>query len=303
MHTYRHVDILNRNGLDAYVLHPGNEFRVSWFENGTRVISEEKFRRYFNPAKDFLVVPEDLGPSINSFPGKKIIFNKNVFWGFQALGKLRDLVDPYLNREVVGAFAVSDHNFQTLKFAYPSLRLDRMFVEISPAVFRFVSWDKKKLKIAVMLKNSPSVLAVLRMLQARSVQQLNRSADCAWVFLEDLTEDQVAKELGESIALLFLSVDEGLGRLPLEAMSCGCLVAGFDAGPIRETVPIAERFEVSNIIGVVSFLEKLIDEFLNASRGYDELIEQGVVCAARYSVERQERQVLKVWASYLAGNS
>ena len=42
-----------------------------------------------------------------------------------------------------------------------------------------------------------------------------------------MDEAQVARLLGESEILLSLSQRESLGLVPLEAMSCGCLVAGF----------------------------------------------------------------------------
>src|SRR2546423_8017863 len=40
---YRHVDILNRNGFDAAVLHHYYPFRCTWFENDTRVAHEVRY--------------------------------------------------------------------------------------------------------------------------------------------------------------------------------------------------------------------------------------------------------------------
>jgi hypothetical protein len=39
---YRHVDILNQAGLQAYMLHPNPPFRCTWFENDTPI-------RYLSP--------------------------------------------------------------------------------------------------------------------------------------------------------------------------------------------------------------------------------------------------------------
>ena len=40
---YRHVDLLNRNGFDAAVLHRLHPFRCTWFENETRVAHELRY--------------------------------------------------------------------------------------------------------------------------------------------------------------------------------------------------------------------------------------------------------------------
>jgi len=34
---YRHIDILNSNGFEAYIVHSRPEFRIDWFEHSTRV--------------------------------------------------------------------------------------------------------------------------------------------------------------------------------------------------------------------------------------------------------------------------
>ncbi len=85
-HTYRHVDILNKNGFDAKVLHTAKNFRLTWFDNTTPVVSYQECVAKMNERRDFLVLPEDLGPRILDFPGRKVIFNKNIFHGFSAFG-------------------------------------------------------------------------------------------------------------------------------------------------------------------------------------------------------------------------
>ena len=38
--TYRHVDVLNANGFDAWIVHRKAGFKVKWFEHHTRVMYE-----------------------------------------------------------------------------------------------------------------------------------------------------------------------------------------------------------------------------------------------------------------------
>jgi len=34
--TYRHVDVLNSNGFDAWIVHRKKGFKIKWFEHQTR---------------------------------------------------------------------------------------------------------------------------------------------------------------------------------------------------------------------------------------------------------------------------
>ena len=58
---YRHVDVLNRNGIDAALLHQNSGFRCSWFENETRIAYLDNKQL---SATDFLVIREIYGPYI-----------------------------------------------------------------------------------------------------------------------------------------------------------------------------------------------------------------------------------------------
>ncbi|MDZ7262908.1 MAG: glycosyltransferase family 1 protein, partial [candidate division KSB1 bacterium] len=77
---YKHVDILNKHGYPAFALHRQKGFRLIWFDNETNVIYFDEFKRLYHPDRDFLVLPEDLGSKILSFPGQKVIFNQNCYY-------------------------------------------------------------------------------------------------------------------------------------------------------------------------------------------------------------------------------
>src|SRR4051812_6892332 len=52
---YRHSELLNRLGFNAFVYHPENpDFACTWFRHGARFKRDQKFDR----ATDFLIVPE-----------------------------------------------------------------------------------------------------------------------------------------------------------------------------------------------------------------------------------------------------
>ena len=127
---YRHVDILNRNNFDAYVLHPKDGYKASWFEHDTRTIGIEAFGKLFNTQTDFVVVPEDLGTRSLNLPCKKVIFNQNAFYGFGVFGAETPQQYTYLHPDVKAVFTVSEHNSEWLRLAYPDIDIHRLPVAV-----------------------------------------------------------------------------------------------------------------------------------------------------------------------------
>jgi glycosyltransferase involved in cell wall biosynthesis len=105
--------------------------------------------------------------------------------------------------------------------------------------------------------------------------------------------------LAESLIFVFLSVTEGLGRMPLEAMSCGCLVAAWRSGPLKETLPRCVQFEFGCVLEMVRFIERVMDAFPDRLDEWRAVAAAGRDVAASYSVERQEQSVLAAWTDIL----
>lgn len=61
---YRHVDILNKNGFSAFILHAKKGFRCSWFENDTKIAYNSNI---FNPHYKELLMSEEI---------KKFLFSR-----------------------------------------------------------------------------------------------------------------------------------------------------------------------------------------------------------------------------------
>jgi Glycosyl transferases group 1 len=294
-HTYRHVDILNQYGFDAAAFHPGRAFRLTWFENNTRVISYSQFARSFDSDLDFVVLPEDLGLEICAFPGRKVIFNKNIFYGFRCYGTSRCTSYPYQSPDVIAALTVSEHNRAHLQFAYPHLLVERVYLEIQPDIFRFSRLRDKKAQIACVQKAPESLLSLYHTVQSRSLSGLNNAGIFNWEFLGEKSETKTALILRESLLFVFLSVAEGLGRMPLEAMASGCLVAAYGNGPLHETIPRIYTFEHSNIIALATFVETVMNSFPDRLDQWEPAVKAGLQIAQGFSAQRQERSVLDAW--------
>ena len=62
---YRHVDILNNNGNQAYVLHAEKGFRLEWFSNESKTICLDDFKKIYNPDIDFIIRGEGEKPLLH----------------------------------------------------------------------------------------------------------------------------------------------------------------------------------------------------------------------------------------------
>ncbi|MFN3326167.1 MAG: hypothetical protein ACK5AZ_21935 [Bryobacteraceae bacterium] len=222
-HTYQHVDILNAAGIEAYAFHEESNFRLKWFENDTRVVDRPTVERLWREG-DWFVLPEDLGVRALEYPGPRIIFNKGLFNGFYAFGLQTPQRYPYLDEETRGAFVVSEHNGQHLRFAYPDLAIFRVFPSIDPLIFRPRTLKEKKPRIVYLRKSFRSTSVIHHTIVSRAHTNRNNLRNFEWQLLTDLSEREIAAALRDSLLALFFNLEEGLPRFPLEAMACGCLV-------------------------------------------------------------------------------
>lgn len=300
--VYRHVDILRANGRDAHVLHTEPGYRLAWFENNTSVVDGSAFRARFDPLRDVLVLPEDLGPRLGSFPGRKVIFNQNVFYGFYAFGFRNPPEYAYLRDDVIGAMVVSDHNRASLEFAFPRLRVHRVVNGFDTARFAFGEASGRKLQIACLpTKAEVDLTQVIHLVNARARQGRNTLSAVEWVHLRGLPEAEVAKVLRESLALLFLSIQEGLPRLPIEAMLSGAVVAGFTGGPLGECLA-ADRAVVAptgDVVSLVEGLERIGRWFADGDPRLADLTGRAREAASWHSFAREEQTVLAAWDALL----
>jgi hypothetical protein len=295
--TYQHVDVLNRFGLEAYAVHAEPGFRLTWFENTTPVIDANTFRTMHDVDRDYVVLPEDLGEQILSYPGRKIIFNKNVYLGCRALRDGR--VDPYSAADVVGIFAVSEHNARLLRLAYPEKVTSVVHYDIRADRFPRRPLREKAPQIACLPKAPGQISVVYQTLRARAASGHNRLSSFTWVLAENMSEQHFSVLLQESLILVFLSVEEGLPRVPLEAICAGCFVASYRSGPLRECLPADCGVEYGDVQGLIEFIEGI------AARFPDGLAEDGVFEARRervvaaFSAERQAADVALAWEGIL----
>lgn len=301
---YRHVDILNRFNYQAFVLHTQTDFIITWFNHTTKIVDLDAFNKLFDKERDFLVLPEDLGSGILSFPGKKVIFNQNIYYGFRIFDWQKPEPYPYLHCDVRGVLVVSEHSKKYLSFAYPELDIFRVYCGLDTNKFAFKYLHQKKKKIACNPAKRPLDISLLyHLLQSRAEQRINVLSDYEWVFIENKTETEVVQIMQESLIFLFLSKEEGFPLMPLEAMSCGCLVFAYDVAPLTEYIPKEFLFEQGDIMGIAKSIETIAEFLEEKIEKWQPICKNSRDIALQYSLEKEEQRVIATWEEILQKNS
>jgi glycosyltransferase involved in cell wall biosynthesis len=291
---YRHVDILNQNGFQAAIVHKKKGFRCTWFENQTRV----EYRQNLQPDPfDFAVIPEIHGPRLAEMVplAKKVVFNQNAYLTFREYSfDPQDLTTAYRDPGVVAALVVSEDSRRYLSYVFPELKVYRVHLGVDVAKFRFRELAQKRRQIAFMVrKHVEDARQVINILKFRGMLD-------GWEIaaIENLKESDVAQVLEESLVFLSFGYPEGFGLPALEAMLCGCLVAGYHGNGGREVLrpEISWPVEAGDIMGFARVAENLLRQ-VNASPSElsRKTAEAREFVSREYSMERERQDVLKFW--------
>ncbi len=294
---YRHVDLLNRNGFHAEIVHATKGFRCTWFENETPVSYINDDRSALQGQDTVLVVPEVYGPGIAEIcPGlPKVIFNQNGYYTFMQYSfDKADLVTPYRSADVVGVLTVSEDSQNYLKAAFPDIDVQRIHYGIDETLFQFS--DAKKRRIAFMpRKNEHDARQVINMLKFRG-----KLADWEFVPIEGKSEKEVAAVLHESMIFLSFGHPEGFGLPPAEAMACGCVAVGYHGMGGREFFrpEFSSPVDHGDILSFTLAVEQAIDEERTnpeAFRAKGRQASQFIL--KEYSRQREESDIVSYWQS------
>ena len=330
---YRHVDLLRRNGYDAFVVHERRGFRETSFANETPVLAwsghthrshmslasrglrsirrslgrvplsgtlhVREPARFEIKANDVLVIPEVFGPNLTAIaPGvPKVIFAQNgyvVFHGYPA--DPRSVVPAYRHADVVATLAISDDTRQLIDYTFPGIKSYRVRWSLNPTHYRF---EQNKLNQITYMprKGAEDAKQVLNTLVSRGSLDGYRIRP-----IESLDEAGVAACLRESLVFLSLGHHEGLPLPPAEAMACGAIVVGYDGFGGREYLRPEFSFPVSagNLLEFAETLERVMalhEENPEALR--DRAKEAAAFVAENYSPAREEEELLAVWDEIL----
>lgn len=288
-----HVEVLNRNGIAAWIAMPempGADF----YKINVPTIIYRNFMEVSN--SDICVFPEGLLVYTNVLqgkPNKRIMFCQNQYYL------------PFTDRSQLGfsefhldGVVVSS---QTIKACLQDLYglVDVPVIPCAIDLSLYSPSTKKLRQIAFMPRKLGSDLDFIR---AAFVRIYPAYVDLPWVAIDRMTRQEAANVLAESAVFLSLSHKESFGLPPLEAMASGCVVAGFHGDGGREYMNEgngwwADTGDWRACVHGLALAIKTFDQGGDVLANYRQRAMQTV---GIYSLESMEKKLLDYWRSELA---
>lgn len=221
---YRHVEILNRNGFNAAMLHQTPGFTAAtWFASTAPI-------QYAGHTEigvgDVLVWPEILRTSIRPMVGvKQIIFNQNVHYTWRGtlppgLPLIKEKYD--YTRFVDGTIVLTDYEHRFLHTMYPTHPIGIVRHGIDPSIWAYDGREKSKTICYMPRKHHDEAEAVFGWLASSGVL-------AGWNVesIDQLSERDTSERFKDAGVFFAFGYPEGGTLPPFEALSAGCAVIGY----------------------------------------------------------------------------
>jgi hypothetical protein len=289
--AFGHVEVLRAAGMDAVIV-TADGMAPTWFGSTAPVVPLDAVR-----PDDVLVFPENDAALLQRFAGTpqpKLVFCQNPAFVWRGLDEKASYADFGVQRILCVSHTVAQ--FCRRRFPGIALAVTPYFVDHE----RFICPPTKKLQIACVPRKRPT--------EAMAVRDLFRAlapafAMVPWVLVQQASEAKVAEAMGESAVFLSLARLEAHSMTTLEAMACGCLVAGF----IGNSGPNDSATAANGLWAPEDDLQACADRLVQAvglvrEQGplYQGMVANARRTAAAYRREEVGRQVAAVWRGILA---
>lgn len=225
---YQLVDLMNRNGFDAYIVHMHRKFKCRYaktLKNLKYVYLQDG--KLFDGATDVIFVPEPdvkLMAMMKGMDSKKIVFNQNWAYTYSQFREINnESILRYQDLGIYDVMTVTEKIKQFLDFAMndgQNLKIGIVHPFLSEA-FSPKKLEEKTHQIAFMPRKNFNIFQEIFSII------FGKNKTIRWVQIDNMTEDAVAKALQDSTMFLALGFPEGLSLPPLEAMKSGCVVLGY----------------------------------------------------------------------------
>jgi hypothetical protein len=290
---YRHVEILNAHGFRAFVglpKKPATDFYRTTAQlviHGGRIHVERG---------DVFVIPEGFAEHVRALMptrARRLMYCQNQYY----LPFTSDPRAGIAEFGVHGVIASSEAVRDFFRDIYGVTDLPLLPYAVDPARVRPAA--AKKHQIAFMPRRLGEDA---RFIEAIFRRRHRHYADVPWVSIDRVCQAEAARLMGESAVFLSLSHKESFGLPPLEAMACGCLVAGFHGDGGREYMT-AENGWWANTGDYKSCADSLAAALEAYESGGGPAFENRHAAMAatvkRYSPARLEAALLKFWSREL----
>lgn len=294
---YRHVEMLVKHGLPAFVLHTESGYRVPDLpEVPIKYLQESNCLASGN----IMVIPEGF-PGVmmktRNMPLRRFAFALNWSYIFKGL-ETENWRDFGIERVITVLPFIAD----LIEWSM-GLPVDVLDFTIEPSLY-YPDQAAKRKKIVYFARKAECVIELTHMLRSRRPMWLN---EIEWVKMENLAEPDYAREMREAMIYLALGTAEGLNQTVYEAMRCRTLVAGFN-GIGLQGVMIGDGKEQNCILAengdyitLGMRLEPALNDLVAGNfNNWQTVIERGEVLAAPHTYEAEELSLLKFWQDVLA---
>lgn len=289
---FRHVEELRRMGLEAYVYSGDTETpRPAWFASDAPILDGQVPSR----PDDVLVFPEIGTPYVSANRGlnrRKVLFCQNQDGLFVGLGdEFRTWRDAGVDDAMFCSDFVAEQALRCFSFRHAAT----VRCAVDRDLFRPLP---KKPQVVLMTRKRKDDLPLIRQAFERMWPQY---AAIPWFGLKGMTEAEVAARMGASAVFLSLSWREGLGLPPLEAMSCGCLVAGFTGVAGREYARPENGFWVGedDFFAAAHAIGQALDVALTRPEQAQAMRQAGFATVDHYSAQGMRDDLRAFWTTVL----
>ena len=287
---FQHVELLAEAGLEALVASRDGA-APGWFETKAKAITLDQVKD-----DDILVFPENDASLFKSFANRrnrKLVFCQNPYQVFRGLEGISSYADAGASHILCPSHTVMQfcrRRFPGMKVAYTPYYIDHE---------RFIYEPGKALQIcAVPRKRMMEFGAIVDLFRATYPQY----REVPWMYTHNATEAEVAATMRKSAVYLALSRLEAHGMTTLEAMACGCVVAGFtgvfggnDSASVRNGFWAAE----DDIFGCVDQLGRAVQLAIARDTVFEAMVGQCRRTAWEYRREEAARLLLAFWKAAL----
>ena len=291
---YQYVDMLNEEGVSAYVLHNKEGFRCTWFENQTQV--RYSSTRFDASQKDIFVLPEVTDTSVHEILAgyHKVILNQNCYYTFEGATPSTDhLQSPYLDPSLLGCITVSEDSFHYLNYTFPNLELFRVRNRVDSE--RYAYRATKKNQIAYMpRKNAADSTQVFQMLRHRGALE-----GYEVVAIDGVSAERAAEIISESMFFFSFGSPEGFSLPPAEAMGTGSIVIGYHGWGGAEFLVdgLAYPIETNNVLSFSRKAEELLLQNKMHPKSLDTIRQKASqFIHSHYGIANQKSEFRSAWS-------
>ena len=336
---YRHVEILERAGIEACVLHTQLGFVCTWFEHRAPMayLGESLPRRVHRWACS-RVKRWAPAADLNLHAGRKIkVADASGSYREHRLSSSDVLVMPeYLGASLAAAdielpMAIFNQNVHGTFWGYGFAGNPWETVYSRPNVLgavvvsehnrRYLEYAFEGLNVHRVINGVDSALfhpndspryrriAFMPRKKPQHLEQLinilaSRGAFNGWELtpIDGMDEASVAEILRHSFVFLSTCFEEGFGLPPVEAGMAGCLVVGYTGSAADEYFEegLCERVDQDDILGFAEAIERTL---ALVETDEAQAVQRGLafskLLTERYSLERESESVLAAWRALL----